>query len=247
MPISESEPMLEVAGLRAGYGTVEVLHDISLQVCTGEFVAVLGANGVGKSTLLRAILGVATIHAGSVRCVGDDVTGAPVHQVVRSGVAVVPEGRQLVPDLSVADNVLLGTLPWNRRRASAAADEALEEAFEQFPILAERRRQLAGSLSGGQQQMLAVARALAGRPKLLLLDEPSLGLAPRTIVEVFEHLAAAHAKGITIVLAEQNATAALRVAARAYVLAGGRIATSGAATELRDSAELRSVFLGTTR
>lgn len=244
MPTSASEQALQIDAVSAGYGSVKVLDKVSLTVGDGEFVALLGANGVGKTTLLRAVAGAAAVYGGSIHVGGTEVTGLPAHRVVHRGVAVVPQGRQLVPDLSVGDNLLLGTVPWNHKRRSTEVREAFDELFSRFPILAERRKQLAGSLSGGQQQLLAVARALLSRPRLLLLDEPSLGLAPRMVHEVFDHLAAAHASGISILLAEQNSAAALRVATRAYVLAGGRVASSGTADQLRGSEELRAVFLG---
>jgi branched-chain amino acid transport system ATP-binding protein len=247
MPTSVSdEGRLEVARLTAGYGQVTVVRDVNLRIDRGEFVCLLGANGVGKTTLLRAIMSDADISDGTVTFDGRDLAGRPSHLVTRSGMAIVPEGRALVADISVRDNLLLGSIPWNRRYSSAEVSTSMDEIFDRFPILGQRRNQLAGHLSGGEQQMLAIGRALMSRPRLLVLDEPSLGLAPLLIRQVFDDLAAANQDGLTILVAEQNAAAALRVAARSLVMAGGRIVREGTAESLRDSEELRAMFLGTS-
>lgn len=243
MLTSGSDDGLRVRGLTAGYGPVTVVRDVTLEVGRGDFVGVLGANGAGKTTLLRALVGDARVTAGSVTLDGRELRGLPAHRVARAGVAVVPEGRGLVPELSVRDNLLLGTATWNRRYSSPAVTRALAQVHDRFPVLGERAGQLAGSLSGGEQQMVAIGRALMARPTLLVLDEPSLGLAPRLVRQVFADLAQANRDGITVLVAEQNAAAALRVATRSYVMHGGRVVTEGTAEQLKASG-LRSAFLG---
>lgn len=243
MPTSASDG-LRVTGLTAGFGTVTVVRDATLQVDPGEFVSVVGANGVGKTTLLRAIVGAARVSAGSVTLDGRPLHGRSAHRVARAGIAIVPEGRGLVPDLSVRDNLLLGTVPWNRRYSSPAVTRALAEVYERFPVLGERARQGAGSLSGGEQQMVSIGRALVARPTLLVLDEPSLGLAPKLVRQVFADLAQVNRDGITVLVAEQNAAAALRVATRSYVMQGGRVVMEGTAQQIESSDELRAAFLG---
>ncbi|MCH6163842.1 ABC transporter ATP-binding protein [Streptomyces marispadix] len=246
MPTSESELALELVDVTAGYGRLRVVHGVDLQIRRGECVALLGANGVGKTTLLRAVVGMATLSSGTVRLHGRDVSRWPTHEIARAGVAVVPEGRALIPELSVRDNLLLGTTVWNRRFRSQAVDDALEQIYREFPILKERRLQTAGRMSGGQQQMLAIGRALIARPDVLILDEPSLGLAPRVVSEVFDRLHAVSATGVTVLVAEQNARAAMRVAGRSFVLTGGRIAPGPEpGTDLSD--DLSAVYLGYDR
>ena len=244
MPTLEAEVALETRDLTAGYRGVTVVREASIAVRRGEFVALLGANGVGKTTLLRAIVGAARISSGGVMVGGQAVHGRRSHLITRMGIAIVPEGRALVPDSTVRDNLALGTACWSRRFRSADVDRALDGVFHQFPILGTRSNQLAGSLSGGEQQMLAIGRALVARPEVLVLDEPSLGLAPKLVRQVFDALADVNTRGITVLIAEQNATAALGVAARAYVMSGGRIVLQGDATEIRESSGLRTAFLG---
>lgn len=244
MPTSASDVMMAVDSLTAGYGSVTVIRDVSLKVRTGELVSVLGANGVGKTTLLRAIVGQARVTAGSITLRGKPIQGLAPHAITRMGIAVVPEGRALVPDLSVRDNLVLGTRVWNRRYASAAVSAAMDEVFDRFPILGRRRTQAAGSLSGGEQQMLAIGRALIARPTVLILDEPSLGLAPMLVRQVFDDLSRANSEGLTVLVVEQNASAALRVAARSYVMNGGRVVKEGEAAEIEQSTELHAAFLG---
>jgi branched-chain amino acid transport system ATP-binding protein len=232
--------MLEVNGLVAGYGRVEALHGVSLKVAAGEIVAIVGANGAGKTTLMKTIAGVHPANQGSILFEGEAITTAPAHRRVERGIALVPEGRQVFGPLSVADNLALGAF---RRRGSAAADAVAMEAM--FPILAERRRQPAGSLSGGQQQMLAIARALMSRPRLVLLDEPSMGLAPLIVKDILDVLAQRNREtGLTVLLVEQNVTAALSLADRGYVLETGRVVAEGAAADLLADAAIQRAYLG---
>ncbi|MEP7739584.1 ABC transporter ATP-binding protein [Nocardioides sp. 31GB23] len=239
-----SSSSLVVTDLVAGYGQVQVLRGVSMQVAAGELVSVLGPNGAGKSTLLKAIMGAADVVSGDVLIDGEPRRRTKTHQLVRSGVGIVPEGRALVPDLTVEENLRLqlDALPGRRTASDAAA--AFAETFELFPRLAERLTQLAGSMSGGEQQMLAIARALVARPRLLLLDEPSLGLAPRLIAQVFEALAEVNRRGLTVLVAEQNVAAATRVSSRSYVLSGGRVVLEGDSSEMNDAESIRSAFLG---
>jgi branched-chain amino acid transport system ATP-binding protein len=244
MLTSVSDGGLVVDGLAAGYGATIVVRELSLHVDPGEFVCVLGPNGAGKSTLLRGIVGAARVFTGSVLVGGHAVHGRASHRITRMGVAIVPEGRAIVPDLSVRDNLLLGSAARDRRRRSPAATQAVDELFERFPRLAERRAQAAGSMSGGEQQLLAVARALASRPKLLILDEPSLGLAPKMVHQVFAELTSVNRNGVTVLVAEQNAAAALRATSRAYVMSGGRVVMEGNSAQIQQSGRLRTAFLG---
>ena len=237
--------MLEVRGLSARYGAVAALRDVSLDVRAGELVALIGANGAGKSTLLRTIAGLMAPTAGRVALEGRDVTGQPPEAILRAGIALVPERRRVFADLTVLDNLELGgyALPRGgdfRRRLDAGVDEA----YRLFPVLHRRREQLAGTLSGGEQQMLAIGRALMSRPRLLLCDEPSLGLAPLIVQEIMRLLAALREAGTTILLVEQNARMALRAADRAYVLEVGRVALSGASADLLANDQLKAAYLG---
>jgi ABC-type branched-subunit amino acid transport system ATPase component/ABC-type branched-subunit amino acid transport system permease subunit len=237
---SPDAPVLEVRDLTAAYDRMEVLHGVSLAVRRGEIVVVIGANGAGKTSTLRAVAGLLRPRRGSVALDGRDITGRPAHWVARHGVVLVPEGRLVFPDQSVLDNLRLGA--YARPRCERA--EALERAFARFPVLAERRHQLAGTLSGGEQQMLAIARGLMARPRLLLLDEPSLGLAPRLVREVFAALERLREEGLTLLVVDQMADAALAVADRGYVLERGRVVLEGAAADLRRDAEVARAYLG---
>ncbi|OGA70571.1 MAG: ABC transporter ATP-binding protein [Betaproteobacteria bacterium RIFCSPLOWO2_12_FULL_68_20] len=232
--------MLEVENLSTHYGRIRALDGVRLEVAEGELVALVGANGAGKTTLLRTISGVHPPTGGRVRFRGADITAAPPERRVRLGIVQVPEGRQVFAPLAVADNLRLGA--FTRPAAEAAA--SLGRIYAMFPQLSERRAQPAGTLSGGQQQMLAIGRALMGRPRLLLLDEPSMGLAPRLVAEIFACIAALKAEGITILLVDQNARAALRVADRGYVLETGRVALSGGAARLLDDPQVQEAYLG---
>jgi branched-chain amino acid transport system ATP-binding protein len=237
--------LLEVSGLSARYGPVHALRDVSLDVRAGELVALIGANGAGKSTLLRTIAGLLAPTAGRVAVDGRDVTGRAPEALLRAGVALVPERRRIFGDLTVLDNLELGgyALPRGRDFASRLA-AGVEAAYDRFPVLRQRSRQLAGTLSGGEQQMLAIGRALMTGPRLLLCDEPSLGLAPLVVQEIMRLLAALRAAGTTILLVEQNARLALRFADRAYVLEVGRVALSGASADLLADDQLKAAYLG---
>jgi branched-chain amino acid transport system ATP-binding protein len=217
-------PILEVKGLRVAYGAIEALHGIDLEVPAGQVVALIGANGAGKTTTLRAISKMIRPSGGSVRFLGEDVTGLPSHRLVARGMAHAPEGRGIFLNLTVGENLALGA--YLRRDRDAIAKDA-ERAYALFPILAERRAQVAGTLSGGEQQMLAVARALMSRPRLMLLDEPSLGLAPQVVERIFGVLRDVNRDGVALLLVEQNAHKALQLAHRAYVLETGAIAMTG--------------------
>ncbi len=232
--------MLEVAGLKSRYGRIEVLHGISVEVREGEIVSLIGSNGAGKTTFLRALSGVQPISGGSVRWQGKDISNVAAHLRSRLGVAQVPEGRQVFGPLSVEDNLKLGA--WARRDREVTAD--LEAIYQMFPVLAQKRQIPAGSLSGGQQQMLAVGRALMTRPQLLLLDEPSMGLAPMLVEQILNSVASLPKRGITVLLVEQNATAALAISDRAYVLETGKIILDGSAKALASDPRVTQAYLG---
>ncbi|MDQ2706081.1 MAG: ABC transporter ATP-binding protein [Pseudomonadota bacterium] len=234
--------MLEVGELGVRYGAIRAVHDVSLQAGKGELIAILGANGAGKSSTLKCIAGALKASAGTIRLDGHDVTSARPEQMVRLGVAMVPETRDVFPDLTVSENLTLGS--YIHRRNRAEVESTRERMLGLFPRLRERARQAAGTLSGGEQQMLVIARALMSRPKLLLLDEPSLGLAPVVVDTIFEMIAELKRSGLTIVLVEQNAAKALSVADRAYVMRLGRIAAKGPAAEIAANTDLGALYLG---
>ena len=228
-------PMLEVENIEAGYGPIRALDGVSLQVAAGELVAIIGANGAGKTTLLMAISGVVPIRSGQVRFEGRPVTGLAPHEIVRLGIGHSPEGRRIFPRLSVRENLELGGFTRSDR---AEMRRDIDEVCGLFPVLGSRMGQMGGTLSGGEQQMLV------GRPRLLLLDEPSLGLAPLVVAKIFEVIAGLSARGIAVVLVEQNARAALKLASRGYVLETGRITLSGSGTELAHDHRVRDAYLG---
>ena len=236
-----STPLLSVAGVRSGYGDLIVLHDVDITVHDGEIVAILGSNGAGKSTLLKSIVGLLRTRSGQIDGAGVRLTGLPTEAIARAGIILVPEGRQLFSTMSVLENLLLGG---HLNRRQHRNDSQLDQVFELFPILKERRRQVAGSMSGGQQQMLAIGRALMARPKVLLLDEPSLGLAPIVLGQVFEALATLRTLGVTTLLVEQNAMMTLAFADRAYVLERGRVVVEGKAADLANDPRIRQAYLG---
>jgi branched-chain amino acid transport system ATP-binding protein len=232
--------VLEIRGLTSHYGRIQALHGIDLEVRQGQLVALVGANGAGKTTLLRAISGVQPVSGGSIHFRGAEVTRATADSRVRAGISQVPEGRQVFGPMSVEDNLRLGA--YTRPKGDLAED--LERMFQLFPILKEKRQLLAGTLSGGQQQMLAMARALMASPSVLLLDEPSMGLAPLLIAEIFRIVANLRDQGITIFLVEQNAHAALSIADVGYVIETGAITLSGPGPELLDNEQVQSAYLG---
>ncbi|HEY0824055.1 MAG TPA: ABC transporter ATP-binding protein [Ramlibacter sp.] len=229
--------MLEISGLSSHYGRIPALSGVSLHVNAGELVAIVGANGAGKTTLLRTISGVQSVSGGTIRFDGVDLARQPARARVRMGIVQVPEGRQVFGPLSVEDNLRLGAFA----RGSASH---LDPVLDLFPILREKRREPAGNLSGGQQQMLAIGRALMGRPRLLLLDEPSMGLAPRLVSEIFVRISALSKVGTTILLVDQNARAALGIADRGYVMETGRIVFGGGAQELLRNPQVQRAYLG---
>jgi branched-chain amino acid transport system ATP-binding protein len=232
--------MLEIRALEARYGRIPALRGIALHVGEGELVALVGANGAGKSTLLRALSGVQRVSAGQVLFCGEDITRTASDRRVRLGIVQVPEGRLVFAPLSVEDNLRLG----GYTRTRGESNTALAGVFEMFPVLKSRRRQPAGTLSGGQQQMLSIGRAMMARPRLLLLDEPSMGLAPRLVKEIFATIRALKAAGTTIFLVDQNAHAALAAADRGYVLETGRIVHSGSGAQLLDDEQVKEAYLG---
>jgi branched-chain amino acid transport system ATP-binding protein len=231
--------LLEVAGLSVAYGTIRAVRGLSLEVVEGELVALLGSNGAGKTTTLTAIIGLAPASGGSIRFSGIDITNRAPERIVRLGMTLVPEGRRVFADLTVEENLRLGAMGAGKRQATPE-----EQLFALFPVLAERRRQLAGTLSGGEQQQLAIARALRSSPRLLLLDEPSLGLAPQVVEAIFELLVRLRAAGTTILLVEQNVHQALEIADRAYVLASGQLHIAGSSKALLHSTEIDRAYLG---
>jgi branched-chain amino acid transport system ATP-binding protein len=232
--------VLEVAGLRAGYGTVEILRGVDLTVGAGEIVALLGSNGAGKSTLNNTVCGLYRAFGGSIRFEGKDIADASSMTIVEAGLIQVPEGRRVFPNLSVRDNLELGSY----RRGKPARRRNFDHVVEIFPRLGERLTQAAGTLSGGEQQMLAIGRGLMSEPKLLILDEPSLGLSPILVEEMFDLIRRLHEHGLSILLVEQNVVQSLAIAHRAYVLENGRIALSGLAADLARHPELRKSYLG---
>jgi len=233
--------MLEVENIEAGYGPIRALDGVSLEVAAGELVAIIGANGAGKTTLLMAISGVVPTRGGEVRFEGRSVTGLEPHEIVRLGIGHAPEGRRIFPRLTVRENLELGGFTRSDR---VEMRRDIDEICGLFPVLGQRMGQMGGTLSGGEQQMLALGRALVGRPRLLLLDEPSLGLAPLVVAKIFEVIASLSARGIAVVLVEQNARAALKLASRGYVLETGRITLTGSGTELAHDRRVRDAYLG---
>jgi branched-chain amino acid transport system ATP-binding protein len=234
-------PLLSIADLSIHYGRVQALENMNLEVRAGEVVTLIGANGAGKGTTLRSISRIVPVHRGRITFDGRDITAARPSDVVRMGIAQVPEGRRMLARQSVLDNLVLGAYT---RTDGTEIEADVERQFARFPVLAQRRRQLAGTLSGGEQQMLAIARALMSRPRLLLLDEPSLGLAPLIVRGIFEIIRSLHGAGVTILLVEQNASLALQIADRAYVLEAGRLTISGPAAELLTDERVRKAYLG---
>ncbi len=232
--------LLEVEDIHAHYGSIEALKGVSLSVEEGEVVTLIGSNGAGKSTTLRAISGLTPASAGAVRIEGQDITRVPAHEIVSHGIALSPEGRHCFSRMTVRENLELGA---HRRRGPEIAED-LERVFTLFPRLHERAKQKAGTMSGGEQQMLAIGRALMARPRVLMLDEPSMGIAPLLVQRIYETIAEINRTGTTILLVEQNANYALEVSSRGYVLETGRIVLSGESASLRDDPEVQRAYLG---
>jgi branched-chain amino acid transport system ATP-binding protein len=232
--------LLDIHALRAGYGSTEVLHGIDMTIAVGEIVALLGSNGAGKSTLNLAISGLLRPRAGSIRFEGVAIDRRKPSEIVALGLIHVPEGRRIFPGMTVLENLELGSY----RRAAKRRSENKERVFATFPRLSERRSQSAGTLSGGEQQMLAIGRALMAEPKLLILDEPSLGLSPRMVEELFALIARIHGEGLSILLVEQNVVQSLAIATKGYILEQGECVLSGPASALRNNADLKRAYLG---
>jgi branched-chain amino acid transport system ATP-binding protein len=237
-------PLLEVDGLEVAYGHVQAVRGVSLSVRAGSIVTLIGPNGAGKTSTLSAICGLAAPRAGRIRLEGRDVTRLPAHRAVEEGIVLVPEGRAILGRMSIEENLVIASE--SRPRAVPRSERAalIEEQYRRFPVLGERRRAAAGSLSGGEQQMLAFARALLARPRILMLDEPSMGLAPQLVTRIFELVAQIHREGATILLVEQNARLALKVSDYAYVLERGRIALEGPSAELAADPRVQAAYLG---
>ena len=239
--MKKDRPLLALKRLRVAYGGIQAVKGIDLEVAPGELVCLIGANGAGKTTTLKGITGLQPIKSGSIHYAGEDITGAPAFQLVRKGLAMVPEGRGVFGALTIEENLAMGAYA---RRDRAAVRSDVERVFTLFPRLKERHHQTAGTLSGGEQQMLAMARALMSRPKLLLLDEPSMGLAPLMVQKVFETVLTISGEGVTILLIEQNAKLALEVAMRGYVMESGEITLTGEAKTLLSDPKVRAAYLG---
>ena len=236
--------MLKIRNLQTCYGRIQVLDNVSLSVKPGEIVTLIGANGAGKSTMLNCISRLIPIKEGEIIFRGQRINGKPAEEVVRLGICQVPEGRQIFQPLTVLENLELGAYLRYGRRERSSIERDLNMVFSLFPVLAERSGQVSGTLSGGEQQMLAIARALMSRPKLLLLDEPSMGLAPRVVVDIFRTISGLRHEGLTILVVEQNARAALKIADRGYVLETGRIILQGSAAELLEDHDVKRAYLG---
>ena len=236
--------MLRVRNVRAGYNGLEILHGVSLHVDAGEIVTIIGANGAGKSTLLNALAGILRPSSGSALFAGGEVAGLGAEEVAARGCLLVPEGRQIFGELTVWENLLLGAYLRARRDGRRKVETDIAGVCRLFPVLAQRREQAAGTLSGGEQQMLALGRALMAKPSLLMLDEPSIGLAPLVVREIFKVIVALREQGVTVLLVEQNARAALAIADRGYVMETGRILVEGTAAELAGNHDVRRAYLG---
>jgi branched-chain amino acid transport system ATP-binding protein len=233
--------LLVLDRVRAGYGKVDVLHDVSLRVAAGELVCLIGANGAGKTTTVKTISGLVRPRAGAITFLDERLDGRPAHAILKSGIAQCPEGRRIFPDMTVRENLEMGAYV---RGAGSVVEDDIDRAFTRFPVLRQRARQQAGTLSGGEQQMLAIARALMSNPRLLLLDEPSLGLAPAMVETTFKIIEEIRAQGVTVLMVEQNAYLALRMADRGYVMETGRVALEGRGKDLLDNEHVRRAYLG---
>lgn len=236
-----SEPLFELKDIRVGYGPIEVLHGVSLHVNQGEIVTLIGANGSGKTTLLMCASRVHPTTGGSVRLAGEDMNRVPAHQMVAKGVAQSPEGRKIFPRLTVLENLQMGAY---LRKDKQGIAETMDRVYHLFPVLRERRSQLGGTLSGGEQQMLAIGRALMSQPRILLLDEPSMGVAPLLILRIFDAIKELNKEGVTVLLVEQNAHMALHAASRGYILESGKVVLSGNSADLIGDPRVRQAYLG---
>ena len=236
--------MLRIEELSASYESIPVLKNVSIHVPAGKVVSIIGANGAGKSTLLKSISGLIKINEGRILYKEQDIAVLPAYRIVGLGISQVPEGRQLFAHLTVQDNINLGAYHYFKKRNRFEIKERVKQVYQLFPILEKRSKQIAGTLSGGEQQMLAIARALMGRPELLLLDEPSMGIAPLIVREIFNVIVQLNRSGTTVLLVEQNARAALKVAHHSYVLESGKIVLEGMARELLDNPKVKEVYLG---
>ena len=236
-----AEIMLKIDNIHVYYGAIHALKGVSLEVHKGEIVTLIGANGAGKSTTLRTVSGLLAPKSGGISFLGENIAGMPAHEIVKHGISQVPEGRRIFAEMSVQENLEMGAFT---RKDKAGVEKDFEIVYNRFPRLKERRKQQAGTLSGGEQQMLAMGRALMSRPRLLLLDEPSMGLAPLLIKEIFSIIEDINREGTTVLLVEQNANMALSIAHRAYVMETGRITLQGAAKELAASEDVRKAYLG---
>ena len=236
-----AETMLKIDNIHVYYGAIHALKGVSLEVKAGEIVTLIGANGAGKSTTLRTVSGLLAPKSGAITFLGENIAGTPAHEIVKHGISQVPEGRRIFAEMSVQENLEMGAFT---RKDKAGVEKDFEIVYNRFPRLKERRKQQAGTLSGGEQQMLAMGRALMSRPKLLLLDEPSMGLAPLLIKEIFSIIEDINREGTTVLLVEQNANMALSIAHRAYVMETGRITLQGAAKDLAASEDVRKAYLG---
>ncbi len=239
--MTDGTTILELSDVHTFYGTIEALKGVSIQVKDGEIVTLIGANGAGKSTTLRSVNGLNHPRTGTIRFLGEEITSKPPHEIVRMGISQSPEGRKLFPRMSVVENLEMGAF---QRHDKAEIKEDMEHVFTLFPRLAERKTQKAGTMSGGEQQMCAIGRAMMARPKLLMLDEPSMGLAPIFVERIFETVVEINKEGTPILLVEQNALMALEVAGRGYVMQTGRIVLEGPAGELKTNEEVRKTYLG---
>lgn len=233
--------MLELKGVVSGYGNITALKSVDLSVPEGKIVSLIGANGAGKSTTMRTIMGLVKAREGSISFLGQDLTKLKTHEIVKAGISLVPEGRQILQDMTVYENLEMGAYI---RKDKAGIEEDIKKVFKRFPILDERSYQLGGTLSGGQQQMLAIGRALMARPKLLLLDEPSMGLAPLVVNEIFEVIKEISQEGTTVLVVEQNVRQALKIADYAYVLETGKMVLDGSAEEVRHDPRVMEAYLG---
>ena len=231
--------MLKVYNANVYYGKIHAIKDVSFEVNQGEIVSLIGANGAGKSTILRTVSGLLRSRTGTISFLGNNIAGMPAHKIVQNGLVQVPEGRRIFLQMTVMENLEMGAFTLKRPDPAS-----LDGVFQRFPRLKERSKQIAGTLSGGEQQMLAMGRALMSHPKMIMLDEPSMGLAPILVEEIFDIIAELHASGTTILLVEQNADMALKIADRAYILETGRVVLSGTGKELADSPEVRKAYLG---